>query len=174
MDAWIERAEDALFEELIIANNRQAVNMTAKPKRVCGRPWAQHARPPNRSAARLSFASDIQRWKREWDELQTTPDWRAMEAGGGHCSATRRPGDNRQQMCKDGGTTPKLLQRAWPHHDVKRSLPPCKHTSTARGARRRWPTEEEGRRADPLLPLPRRAERHSRHTTSGGKAEKSL
>ena len=86
-------------------------------------------RPPTeeeKHAARLSFASDIQRWKKEWDELQTTPDWRAMEKlVAGIAALQEDPEIIANEMCKDLlELLQKLLQRAWPHHDVKKIVAP--------------------------------------------------
>lgn len=79
-----------------------------------------------KNAARLSFTSDIQRWKREWDELQTTPDWRAMEKlVAGIAALQKDPEITANEMCKDLlELLQKLLQRAWPHHDVKKIVAP--------------------------------------------------
>ena len=102
--------------------------MTAKPKRAM---WealgaTRPATEAEKHAARLSFASDIQRWKREWDELQTTPDWRAMEKlVAGIAALQKDPEITANEMCKDLlELLQKLLQRAWPHHDVKKIVAP--------------------------------------------------
>ena len=102
--------------------------MTAKPKRAM---WealgaTRPATEEEKQAARLSFASDIQRWKREWDELQTTPDWRAMEKlVAGIAALQKDPEITANEMCKDLlELLQKLLQRAWPHHDVKKIVAP--------------------------------------------------
>ncbi len=102
--------------------------MTAKPKRAM---WealgaTRPATEAEKHEARLSFASDIQRWKREWDELQTTPDWRAMEKlEAGIAALQKDPEITANEMCKDLlELLQKLLQRAWPHHDVKKIVAP--------------------------------------------------
>ena len=102
--------------------------MTAKPKRpmweVLGA--TRPATEEEKHAARLSFASDIQRWKKEWDELQTTPDWRAMEKlVAGIAALQEAPEITANEMCKDLlERLQKLLQRAWPHHNVKKIVAP--------------------------------------------------
>lgn len=102
--------------------------MTAKPKRAM---WevlgaTRPATEAEKHAARLSFASDIQRWKMEWDKLQTTPDWRAMEKlVAGIAALQEDPEITANEMCKDLlELLQKLLQRAWPHHDVKKIVAP--------------------------------------------------
>lgn len=102
--------------------------MTAKPKRAM---WealgaTRPATEAEKHAARLSFASDIQRWKMEWDKLQTTPDWRAMEKlVAGIAALQEDPEITANEMCKDLlELLQKLLQRAWPHHDVKMIVAP--------------------------------------------------
>lgn len=102
--------------------------MTAKPKRSM---WealgaTRPATEAEKHAARLSFASDIQRWKMEWDKLQTTPDWRAMEKlVAGIAALQEDPEITANEMCKDLlELLQKLLQRAWPHHDVTTVVAP--------------------------------------------------
>lgn len=77
-------------------------------------------------AARLSFAANVTRWKAEWDELQTTPDWRAMKKlEAGIAALQADPEITANEMCKDLlELLQQLLERAWPHHDVKKIVAP--------------------------------------------------
>ncbi|WP_026436889.1 hypothetical protein [Acidovorax sp. JHL-9] len=77
-------------------------------------------------AARLSFAADVPRWKAEWDALQTTPEWRAMKKlEAGIAALQADPEITANEMCKDLlELLQQLLERAWPHHDVKKIVAP--------------------------------------------------
>ena len=102
--------------------------MTAKPKRpmweVLGA--TRPATEAEKHAARLSFAADVQRWKAEWDALQATPDWRAMEKlQAGIAALQEDPEIAANDMCKELlDIFHELLQRAWPHHDVTTVVAP--------------------------------------------------
>lgn len=102
--------------------------MTAKPKRSM---WealgaTRPATEAEKHAARLSFAADVQRWKAEWDALQATPEWRAMEKlQAGIAALQEDPEIAANDMCKELlDMLHELLQRAWPHHDVTTVVAP--------------------------------------------------
>lgn len=87
-------------------------------------------------ADRLSFAASVQRWQAEFAELQTTPDWRAMDKlTAGIAALKDDPEIAASEGCKDLlDTLQELLDRAWPHQDIKKIVSPMQaHFDGVRG-----------------------------------------
>ena len=102
--------------------------MTAEPKRAM---WealgaTRPATEAEKHAARLNFASDVQRWKTELDELRATPDWRAMaKLEAGIAALKADPEIAASEACNELlDMLQELLERAYPHDDVQKIVAP--------------------------------------------------